>query len=162
VTGCNCTQFIVHFLCYPRLYIPLCTEVPIPTMADSKETGITHHPHNHLTQHIDDLNKQDAIESRKEQEAETPGITQDETATSSDQETAHTIVTWDSDDPENPHNWSSRRKKWIVFIVVIVITNSTMGSALPSNAIPYITAEWGVTSSSQKVLPISVYLIGEF
>ncbi|TDZ39656.1 Citrinin biosynthesis cluster MFS transporter mrr1 [Colletotrichum spinosum] len=35
-----------------------------------------------------------------------------------------------------------------------------MGSALPSNAIPFITAEWGITNEQQQVLPISVYLIG--
>ena len=36
-----------------------------------------------------------------------------------------------------------------------------MGSALPSNAIPYIARDFGVESESQLVLPISMYLIGE-
>ncbi|RWA09855.1 hypothetical protein EKO27_g5253 [Xylaria grammica] len=40
------------------------------------------------------------------------------------------------------------------------VANSTMGSSLPSMAVPYMTREWGVTSSTQKVLPISTYLIG--
>ncbi|KAL0940345.1 Polyamine transporter 3 [Colletotrichum truncatum] len=40
------------------------------------------------------------------------------------------------------------------------VINSTLGSALPSNAIPFITSEWGITSPQQQVLPISVYLIG--
>lgn len=40
------------------------------------------------------------------------------------------------------------------------VINSTMGSALPSNAIPFITAEWGITNEQQQVLPISVFLIG--
>ncbi|KUI53330.1 Polyamine transporter 2 [Cytospora mali] len=39
------------------------------------------------------------------------------------------------------------------------ILNSTIGSALPSNAIPYITKEWNVTSQAQSVLPISIFLI---
>lgn len=40
------------------------------------------------------------------------------------------------------------------------VINSTLGSALPSNAIPVITAEFGVTNQQAQVLPISVYLIG--
>lgn len=42
----------------------------------------------------------------------------------------------------------------------MLVINSTMGSALPSMAIPKITSEYGVTSQEQMVLPISVYLIG--
>ncbi|TDZ67340.1 Citrinin biosynthesis cluster MFS transporter mrr1 [Colletotrichum trifolii] len=43
---------------------------------------------------------------------------------------------------------------------MLQVINSTLGSALPSNAIPFITAEWGITNEQQQVLPISVYLIG--
>jgi MFS family permease len=42
----------------------------------------------------------------------------------------------------------------------MTVINSTMGSSLPSMAIPKITEEWGVISPEQSVLPISVYLIG--
>jgi MFS family permease len=42
----------------------------------------------------------------------------------------------------------------------MLVINSTMGSSLPSMAIPSILAEFGVTSEEQRVLPISVYLIG--
>lgn len=82
-------------------------------------------------------------------------------STSSGTEDETTVVIWKRDDPQNPYNWSSRKKKWIVFISMITITNSTLGSSLPSNAVPYIAAEFGVVSSPQKVLPISVYIIGE-
>ncbi len=41
-----------------------------------------------------------------------------------------------------------------------LITNSTMGSSLPSMAIPAMAQEWGVTSQVQLVLPMSCYLIG--
>lgn len=40
------------------------------------------------------------------------------------------------------------------------IINSTMGSSLPSLAIPNIAQEFGVTSQTQLVLPISSFLIG--
>ncbi|KAK0634823.1 major facilitator superfamily domain-containing protein [Bombardia bombarda] len=70
------------------------------------------------------------------------------------------IVCWEEKDPENPYNWSSGKKSGIRLITMMLIINSTMGSALPSNAIPFIAAEWGITSQQQEVLPISVYLIG--
>ena len=46
-------------------------------------------------------------------------------------------------------------------MVVMTIMNSTLGSALPSNAVPYIMEEFRIDSETQKYLPISVYLIGE-
>lgn len=48
----------------------------------------------------------------------------------------------------------------ILCLTMLQVINSTMGSALPSNAIPFITAEWGITNQQAQVLPISVYLIG--
>lgn len=48
----------------------------------------------------------------------------------------------------------------VLFYSGMLVINSTMGSALPSMAIPKITGDYGVTSQSQMVLPISVYLIG--
>lgn len=47
-----------------------------------------------------------------------------------------------------------------MFVGGISALNSTFGSSLPSNAIPYIADEFGVTSQSQLVLPISIYLVG--
>lgn len=41
------------------------------------------------------------------------------------------------------------------------VINSTMASSLPSNAIPYLAEEWGISSTTEKVLPISMFLIGE-
>lgn len=42
----------------------------------------------------------------------------------------------------------------------MIVLNSTIGSALPSMAVPFIAEEFGIVSSQQKVLPISVFLIG--
>ncbi|KAI0875386.1 major facilitator superfamily transporter [Hypoxylon argillaceum] len=74
--------------------------------------------------------------------------------------TGEKIVSWEPDDKENPYNWSNRRKSMITIITMLTVINTTMGSSLPSMAIPYMTREWGVTSDIQKVLPISTYLIG--
>jgi MFS family permease len=43
---------------------------------------------------------------------------------------------------------------------VIVVINSTLGSSLPSNAIPYISKEFNITSSTIEILPLSIYLVG--
>ncbi|RWA08422.1 hypothetical protein EKO27_g6694 [Xylaria grammica] len=71
-----------------------------------------------------------------------------------------TIIWWEKDDLENPNNWPTRRKTLFVIATMMIVINSTMGSTLPSMAIPYMTAEWRVTSATQKDLPISTYLIG--
>lgn len=49
---------------------------------------------------------------------------------------------------------------YILLTTMFLIINSTMGSALPSMAVPAIAKEWGITSKSQLVLPVSCYLIG--
>lgn len=72
-----------------------------------------------------------------------------------------TIISWEENDPENPYNWSSGRKAAILLTAVMLILNSSMGSALPSNAIPFIVEAWKIESEQETVLPISIYLIGE-
>ncbi|KFA78941.1 hypothetical protein S40288_00613 [Stachybotrys chartarum IBT 40288] len=75
-------------------------------------------------------------------------------------QTSQTVIQWKADDLENPHNWSKSRKITVIVLTVVLVLNSTMGSALPSMAIPAIAQEFGVTSELQMPLPISVYLIG--
>ncbi|KAM3490371.1 hypothetical protein MY3957_006311 [Beauveria namnaoensis] len=99
-------------------------------------------------------------------------------------------IEWKVDDPENPKNWPKVRsvplltlylthqikkkkktdptacrvhqskKHMITALTSLLVLNSTIGSALPSQAIPFITAYFGVTSQEQHVLPISVFLVG--
>ncbi|KAF3361158.1 hypothetical protein VdG1_00767 [Verticillium dahliae VDG1] len=73
-----------------------------------------------------------------------------------------TIVSWEDNDPENPYNWSSTRKLLILLLTMMLIINSTMGSALPSNAIPYISEQWDIASPQRQILPICVFMIGYF
>ncbi|KAI1128231.1 major facilitator superfamily transporter [Nemania abortiva] len=70
------------------------------------------------------------------------------------------IVSWEPDDKENPYNWSNTRKAMITIIAMLTVINTTMGSSLPSMAVPFMAREWGVTSDIQMVLPISTFLIG--
>ncbi|KAK9772583.1 putative Major facilitator superfamily (MFS) profile domain-containing protein [Seiridium cardinale] len=71
-----------------------------------------------------------------------------------------TIVVWDEGDIENPSNWSNMKKWFIIFIAMVLTTNSTMGSTLPSMAMPYIAKEWDVGPKEQAALPTSIYLVG--
>ena len=48
----------------------------------------------------------------------------------------------------------------IVAAGMLNVVNSTMGSSLPSNAIPDISDYFNITSSSAQVLPITMYLLG--
>lgn len=43
---------------------------------------------------------------------------------------------------------------------MLVVVNSTMGSSLPSNALPLISDYFHVSSPSVEILPISMYLLG--
>ncbi|KAK3683998.1 fluconazole resistance protein [Podospora appendiculata] len=116
--------------------------------------------HNGLTDLVAEIDERDAT-SRYREEAAEHKISFDQHRTSSSSlRFEETIISWEDGDPQNPYNWPPRRKTSILLTTMMLIINSTMGSALPSNAIPLITAEWGITSPQQKVLPISVYLIG--
>ncbi|TGO44045.1 hypothetical protein BCON_0628g00030 [Botryotinia convoluta] len=51
-------------------------------------------------------------------------------------------------------------KCYIVLVGMLVVINSTMGSSLPSNAIPFIAPHFHITSESAEILLISMYLLG--
>ncbi|KAJ5604111.1 major facilitator superfamily domain-containing protein, partial [Penicillium hordei] len=53
------------------------------------------------------------------------------------------------------------KRKLFVFITgLVIVLNSTLGSALPSGAIDFIAADFGISNQQQLVLPITTYLIG--
>ena len=70
------------------------------------------------------------------------------------------VIQFLSDDPEHPNYWPIRRKLLVFFAGIASVLNSTLGSSLPSNAVPYIVEEFGVTDDLQFALPISCYLMG--
>ena len=72
-----------------------------------------------------------------------------------------TVLAWEANDPENPYNFSQRRKVYIQLVSILTILNSTLGSALPSNIVTKLAEQWDITSTYQKILPISVYIMGE-
>ncbi|RDW85896.1 MFS general substrate transporter-10 [Coleophoma crateriformis] len=70
------------------------------------------------------------------------------------------VIHWEDEDPENPVNWPMWKKFFVVGTVMLVVLNSTMGSALPSNALPELLPYFHVGTGTQEVLPVSIYLVG--
>ncbi|THH13906.1 hypothetical protein EW146_g6361 [Bondarzewia mesenterica] len=70
------------------------------------------------------------------------------------------LVTWDGpNDPENPQNWS-RRRKWALTVLVSLLTlNVTFASSAPSSGTLFVAAEFGI-SSEVSYLITSIFLIG--
>ncbi|KAJ9195978.1 hypothetical protein DTO164E3_6516 [Paecilomyces variotii] len=71
-----------------------------------------------------------------------------------------TLVSFGPDDPENPVNWSQKKKFYILMAGMLQVMNSTIGSSLPSGASSFIAKYFDITNQEQLVLPISMYLIG--
>lgn len=69
------------------------------------------------------------------------------------------IITLTLSDPEHPNNWSKTKKYFVLMAGISTVIHSTLGSSLPSNAVPYIASSFGVTSELQMVLPISTFLM---
>lgn len=69
------------------------------------------------------------------------------------------IITLPLNDPEHPNNWSKWKKRFVLSSGIATVIHSTLGSSLPSNAVPFIAQSFGVTSQLQMVLPVSTFLM---
>ena len=45
---------------------------------------------------------------------------------------------------------------------IMVGINSALGSSLPSNAVPFMSKHFDITSPITEILPISMYLVGYY
>ena len=68
-------------------------------------------------------------------------------------------VTWDGpEDPENPKNWSFKRK-WAATIVVSSFTFiSPVSSSMVAPALSTIAAEFGITNEVESQLVLSIFV----
>ncbi|KAI1392347.1 major facilitator superfamily protein [Hypoxylon trugodes] len=60
----------------------------------------------------------------------------------------------------DPYSWSTKRKAFVFVIGMIAVANSTLGSALPSGAVNFVAADFGVSNPQLLTLPVTCYLIG--
>ncbi|KAF4340704.1 fluconazole resistance (FLU1) [Fusarium beomiforme] len=79
------------------------------------------------------------------------------------QQATRVIVTFTSNDPENPDNWPKAKKRFVVFTTTLTLVNSTLSSSLPANAMSPMAAEFGIDDkrgNPELALPISLFLAG--
>jgi len=77
------------------------------------------------------------------------------------EETDPNIVDWDGpDDPENPKNWTDK-KKWTNVAVLSILTVITpLGSSMFAPGIPNIMAEFHNSDSTTATFILSIYILG--
>ncbi|CAG1982132.1 unnamed protein product [Fusarium graminearum] len=78
-------------------------------------------------------------------------------------ETKRTILKFETDDPDSPYNWSSKKKLFIVFVATLLLFNGTLASSLPANVITPMSADYGINNTQgnpELALPISLFLVG--
>ncbi|KAJ5578234.1 uncharacterized protein N7459_007198 [Penicillium hispanicum] len=71
-----------------------------------------------------------------------------------------TLVEFQEGSAANPNNWSFNKKLYNAIVALIVVLNSGISSSLPSNAVPTIMQDFGLSGNGQKVLPTAIFLIG--
>ena len=72
-------------------------------------------------------------------------------------------VSWDGpEDPENPKNWSFKRK-WAATIVISSFTFiSPVSSSMVAPALSTIAAEFGITNEVESQLVLSIFVSCQF
>lgn len=70
------------------------------------------------------------------------------------------VISFAPDDPDNPHNWSSKKKSFVVFTGVALVMSSTIGSSISAGASQEFATYFHITNQEQLVLPTSIYLVG--
>ncbi|TKX22964.1 MFS transporter-like protein 85 [Elsinoe australis] len=70
------------------------------------------------------------------------------------------VISFPDGDPENPYNWSSAKKIYIVVLGVVLVINSTIGSSIASGTPVQVSEYFNNYNQYQLVLPISIYLVG--
>jgi DHA1 family multidrug resistance protein-like MFS transporter len=75
-------------------------------------------------------------------------------------EEAITMVTWYSeDDPDNPQNWSLKKKLSIGLLILVYTISVYIGSSMYTASIPDITSIFGV-SETAAALGLALYVVG--
>ncbi|KAG0155021.1 hypothetical protein PDIDSM_594 [Penicillium digitatum] len=70
------------------------------------------------------------------------------------------LVEFQENSSRNPPNWAFMKKVYNAVIALLIVLNSGISSALPSNAVPAIMQDFHESGDQQKVLPTAVFLIG--
>lgn len=70
------------------------------------------------------------------------------------------VISFGHQDPDDPHNWSSKKKIWVVIVGIAMVMNSTIGSSIASGTTREVSRYFHNDNQAQFVLPTSIYLVG--
>ncbi|KAL4904345.1 hypothetical protein BDW74DRAFT_29479 [Aspergillus multicolor] len=71
-----------------------------------------------------------------------------------------TVVTFDDCPEKNPYKWRFSKKIYVFVFALLSVMNSALASSLPSNAVPYIIADFRVQDTHESSLPTGIFLLG--
>ncbi|KAK7534982.1 membrane transporter [Phyllosticta citribraziliensis] len=74
--------------------------------------------------------------------------------------TTKRVVSFEKDDPDNPVNWTTKKKLLPLTTAIVAVLNSTISSSLSSGASSELSAYFDVTNQSLLVLPTSIFIVG--
>lgn len=100
----------------------------------------------------------DGIESRHDVEAALPLEKQPTPRHLADPN----LVTWNTEDPENPKTWETRQKWAAVFVVSTFTLISPVSSTMTAPALNSIASELNITNEFEKQLSLSIFVLGTF
>jgi hypothetical protein len=71
-----------------------------------------------------------------------------------------TVVDWDSaDDPQNPKNWTMKRKWAATFVVSAFTFISPVSSSMVAPALGKVSEEFGITNQVESALVLSIFVL---
>ncbi|KAJ4398884.1 hypothetical protein N0V91_009837 [Didymella pomorum] len=73
---------------------------------------------------------------------------------------AKKIIRFRDGDPDNPDNWQQIKKLYALFVAIMSVMNSTIGSSLPAGATGPISQHFHEYNEYKLILPTSMYLVG--
>ena len=121
-------------------------------------TGKAQDDHEPAEEH-EELSEDEMGNEKRDLEKSLPPITKKQSSKSFKQKDPN-IVTWDGpDDPQNPKNWSSKRR-WIATLNVSSFTLiSPLSSSMVAPALPAMSERFGVTNAVVSQLMLSIFVL---
>ncbi|MCJ1417425.1 hypothetical protein MMC32_003769 [Xylographa parallela] len=71
----------------------------------------------------------------------------------------HLLVTWDTNDPHNPRNWSTPKKVFVTFQICLLTTSIYIGSAIYTAGLQGVEAHFKI-SPVKALLGLTLFVIG--
>jgi DHA1 family multidrug resistance protein-like MFS transporter len=110
---------------------------------------------------VDKTRSGSLVDNEKDSEDDVPTESQHPDPVASQRDVFNTdIVDWDgSEDPDNPQNWDSKYKWWIIMVLACMTFVVSFGSSVWSTATTVTAEEFGV-SQEVMILGVTLYVVG--